>query len=151
MVMKYGMKRDFNKWLASLGSSAPVKTLTELRRWNIGASMLQVPSSMARRSSTISDDIDLDADRARYLADREKDLRLSAAEGIDAVMKSHKLDALLLPAMSYDMSARAGYPTVIVPFGFVPNAPTPPFPEGFEAKPAPFGIALRAWPAASRV
>jgi amidase len=25
---KYGMKRDFNKWLASLGPSAPVKTLT---------------------------------------------------------------------------------------------------------------------------
>src|SRR6266511_1457078 len=29
---KYGMKRDFNKWLASLGPSAPVKTLTELRQ-----------------------------------------------------------------------------------------------------------------------
>jgi len=32
---KYGMKRDFNKWLASLGPSAPVKTLTELREWNL--------------------------------------------------------------------------------------------------------------------
>ncbi len=28
---KYGMKRDFNLWLKSLGASAPVKTLTELR------------------------------------------------------------------------------------------------------------------------
>jgi len=36
MVFKYGMKRDFNKWLASLGPTAPVKTLTELRIWNIG-------------------------------------------------------------------------------------------------------------------
>jgi amidase len=29
------MKRDFNAWLATLGPSAPVKTLTELREWNI--------------------------------------------------------------------------------------------------------------------
>ncbi len=34
-VLKYGMKRDFNAWLATLGASAPVKTLTELREWNI--------------------------------------------------------------------------------------------------------------------
>ena len=32
---KYGMKRDFNAWLASLGPSAPVKTLAELRQWNL--------------------------------------------------------------------------------------------------------------------
>jgi hypothetical protein len=32
---KYGMKRDFNKWLASLGPMAPVKTLYELRLWNL--------------------------------------------------------------------------------------------------------------------
>src|SRR5690349_12070126 len=31
---KYGMKRDFNAWLKTLGASAPVKTLTELREWN---------------------------------------------------------------------------------------------------------------------
>ena len=30
-VLSYGMKRDFNAWLATLGESAPVKTLTELR------------------------------------------------------------------------------------------------------------------------
>src|SRR5207247_2205046 len=35
VVLKYGMKRDFNTWLASLGPRAPVKTLTELREWNI--------------------------------------------------------------------------------------------------------------------
>jgi amidase len=35
VVLKYGMKRDFNRWLASLGPSAPVHTLTELRKWNL--------------------------------------------------------------------------------------------------------------------
>src|SRR6185295_8304449 len=30
-VLNYGMKRDFNTWLQSLGDRAPVKSLTELR------------------------------------------------------------------------------------------------------------------------
>ena len=34
IVLPYGMKRDFNTWLASLGDKAPVKSLTELREWN---------------------------------------------------------------------------------------------------------------------
>ena len=40
------------------------------------------------------------------------------------------------------IAARPGYPTVIVPFGMVPNAPPPPFPPGFDAKPAPFGVSF---------
>ena len=30
----------------------------------------------------------------------------------------------------------------MVPFGFVPNAPVPPFPEGFGARPAPIGMSF---------
>jgi len=29
-----------------------------------------------------------------------------------------------------------------VPFGLVPNSPTPPFPDGFTALPAPYGISF---------
>jgi amidase len=139
VVLKYGMKRDFNKWLATLGSSGPVKTLSQLRHWNL-AHQAAGAIKYGQAQLDISDEMDVDADRARYLADREKDLRLSAAEGIDSVMKAQKLDALLLPALSYDMAARAGYPTVTVPFGLVPNSPAPAFPAGFAAKPAPFGV-----------
>jgi amidase len=35
VVLKYGMKRDFNLWLASLGRAAPVASLTALREWNM--------------------------------------------------------------------------------------------------------------------
>ena len=38
------------------------------------------------------------------------------------------------------LAARPGYPSVIVPFARVPNAPTPPFPDGFDAQPVPFGV-----------
>ncbi len=142
IVFKYGMKRDFNKWLASLGSAAPVKTLTELRQWNVAhQKMGAIKYGQAQIDN--ADEMDVELDRSRYLADRAKDLRLSAAEGIDAVMKQHALDALMFPgATGQGIAAKPGYPTVIVPFALVPNAPTPPFPEGFAAKPAPFGVSF---------
>jgi amidase len=142
IVFKYGMKRDFNRWLESLGPSAPVRTLTELRQWN----RAQEKAGAIRYGQAqldVSDDMDLDADRARYAADRAKDLRLSTTEGIGAVMQRYRLDALLFPGPSgAAIAAKAGYPTVIVPFGLVPNAPTNPFPEGFAAKPSPFGVSF---------
>jgi amidase len=141
-VFKYGMKRDFNAWLASLGAAAPVKTLTELRDWNRAherAGTLKYGQSQL----DISDEMDLDRDRARYMADREKDLRLAAREGIDAAVRTNNLDALLFPGGSGAfIAAKPGYPTVIVPFGTIPNAPTPALPADFNAKPAPYGVAF---------
>jgi amidase len=142
VVLKYGMKRDFNKWLASLGTSAPVKTLTELRQWNV-AHQKAGAIEYGQAQLDISDEMDVERDRARYAADREKDLLLSATRGIDAVMKEHDLDALLFPGSTgAAIAAKPGYPTVIVPFGFAPNDPTPAFPQGFAAKPAPYGVSF---------
>jgi amidase len=136
------MKRDFNKWLDSLGPSAPVRTLTELREWNIthtAAGSIKFGQS----DLDISDEMNLEADKARYEADRAKDIALSATHGIDEVMKGSRLDALLFPgANGAAIAAKPGYPTVIVPFGLVPNAPTPAFPAGFDARPAPFGVSF---------
>jgi amidase len=148
IVFKYGMKRDFNQWLASLGAKAPVKTLTELRQWNV-AHQKAGAIKYGQAQLDISDEMDLRADRARYESDREKDIRLSATEGIDAVMKERKLDALLFAGgFGAAIAAKPGYPTVIVPFGFVPNdpaaqtTPAPPFPQGFDARPSPLGVSF---------
>ncbi len=142
VVLKYGMKRDFNAWLATLGPSAPVKSLTELRQWNIthtAAGAIRYGQSQL----DISDEMDVQRDRARYEADRARDIFLAATHGIDEVMKAHHLDALLFPGENgAAIAARPGYPTVIVPFGMAPNAPTPPFPPAFDAKPQPFGVAF---------
>jgi amidase len=141
-VFKYGMKRDFNRWLASLGPTAPVKTLTELRKFNL-AHTAAGAIKFGQSQFDISDEMDLDTDRARYEADRTKDLNLAGAQGIDAALKENKLDALLFPgATGAAIAAKPGYPTVIVPFGKVSNAPDVPFPEGFNAKPAPFGVSF---------
>jgi amidase len=142
VVFKYGMKRDFNKWLGSLGSSAPVKTLTELRNFNL-AHTAAGSIKFGQSQLDNADEMDLDRDRARYEADRAKDLNLAGTQGIDAALKANKLDALLFPgATGAALAAKPGYPTVMVPFGKVANAPDAPFPEGFNAKPAPFGVAF---------
>ena len=91
----------------------------------------------------ISDEMDVETDRTRYEADRAKDIALAGTHGIDEVMKANRLDALLFPGSSgASIAAKPGYPTLIVPFGMVPNAPFPPFPEAFEAKPGPFGVSF---------
>jgi amidase len=142
VVFKYGMKRDFNKWLGSLGSSAPVKTLTELRNFNL-AHTAAGSIKFGQSQLDNADEMDLDRDRARYEADRAKDLNLAGTQGIDAALKANKLDALLFPgATGAALAAKPGYPTVMVPFGKVANAPDAPFPEGFNAKSAPFGVAF---------
>ena len=142
IVFKYGMKRDFNAWLASLGTAAPVRTLSELRAWNTKnerAGTLRYGQAQL----DISDEMDVEADRARYQRDREKDVRLGGGEGIDEAMRTHRLDALLFPTnIGAGVAARPGYPTVIVPFGLVPNAPVPALPDGFNARPSPFGISF---------
>ena len=141
-VLAYGMERDFNKWLASLGDSAPLKTLADLRKWNrdhqkVGT--LKYGQSLLDFSNYMDQEIF----RARYESDRARDILLAGTEGIDAAMKTHNLDALLFPgSFGAAIAARPGYPTVMVPFGMVPNAPTPAFPESFKAKPGPYGVSF---------
>lgn len=142
IVFKYGMKRDFNAWLATLGATAPLRSLTDLRNYNL-ANTARGAIKYGQSQLDISDEMDVEKDRARYMADRARDLALSAAHGIDAVMKAQRLDALLFPGASgASIAAKPGYPTVIVPFGAIANAPTPAFPEGFTAKPAPYGVSF---------
>ncbi|HEV8597807.1 MAG TPA: amidase family protein, partial [Gemmatimonadales bacterium] len=112
IAFKYGMKRDFNAWLKSLGDKAPVKTLAELRAWNI-AHQRAGAIKYGQANLDVSDEMDLQADRGRYEADRRKDILLSATNGIDAALKANQLDALLFPsAGSAGIGARPGYPTV---------------------------------------
>jgi len=145
VAFKSGMKRDFNAWLQSLGAKAPVKTLTELREWNI-AHQRAGAIKYGQAQLDISDEMDVQADRARYEADRRKDILLSATNGIDAALKASKLDALLFPGVSSaGIGARPGYPTVTVPYGFVPvpqGTGATAFPSGFDPKPSPFNVSF---------
>jgi amidase len=123
VVLSYGMKRDFNAWLASLGPAAPVKSLTELREWNKAHERM----GAIKYGQTLldsSDALDLEKEKARYEEDRARDIRLGGTNGIDAAVKANNLDALLFPGpSSAGIASKPGYPTVLVPFGMIPNTP----------------------------
>ena len=143
IVLKYGMKRDFNAWLKSLGDKAPVANLTGLRMWNI-AHQRAGAIKYGQALLDFSDEMDVQADRQRYEADRRKDVLLSGTNGIDAAMKANQLDALLFPGVgSAGIAAKPGYPSVTVPYTFIPvpegegaNA----FPAGFNPRPSPYNV-----------
>jgi amidase len=122
-VLNYGMKRDFNKWLASLGPAAPVKNLTELREWNTAHERMGT-IKYGQSQLDASDKIDLEKDRAKYEEDRARDIRLGGTTGIDAALKANNVQALVFPgASSAGIASKPGYPTVLVPFGMIPNTP----------------------------
>jgi amidase len=86
--------------------------------------------------------MDAEKDRARYEADRAKDIKLGGTR--------HRRSDEVAAARRHSVPgrkrcrdcAKPGYPTVIVPFALVPNEPTPPFPAGFDAKPGPMGVSF---------
>ena len=139
-VLRYGMKRDFNLWLATLDDKAPVKTLAEFLKWNLdhkdygamryGQARLQV-----------AEDMDLAKDKARYEADRANDLRLSRDNGLDAAIKAGNLDAIMFPAAGgANYATKAGYPIIVVPFGMTAN-PNPGA-KGSPDKTRPYGVSF---------
>jgi amidase len=141
VVLKYGFKRDFNAWLDSLGPASPIDTLTELIEFNLANSFRNAIRYEQARLD-ISEEMDVAADADRYAQDRAKDVFLTATHGIDEVMQANSLDALLFGGSSgAGLAARPGYPTVIVPFGFVPN-PAENLPPDFNPQPQPYGISF---------
>jgi hypothetical protein len=143
------MKRDFNLWLEELGASragenADRASQMEHRAREGGA------IRFGQSRLDISDEMDLERDRARNEADHKKDLLLSPrtrhrrrAEGAHARRDPDAGRRRRRPG------ARAGYPIIVVPFG-VCRTRHAGVPGGFDAKPARSASASRARPAASR-
>ena len=139
LVLSYGMKRDFTAWLQSLGDRAPVRTLSELRSWN-RAHAREGTLRFGQDQLDASDSLDVEVHRPRYMSDRQKDLRLTRQEGIDAALRKHRLDALIFPSYyGSSVAARAGYPSVIVPFALLPERTVGPG-RPASARGEPFGI-----------
>ena len=143
-VLKYGMKRDFNAWLKTLGERAPVKSLTDLRIFN----MTHTRANAIRYGQSnldISDELDVERDKPKYEADRAKDLLLAGERGLKAALEDNRLDALLFPGWNISgLASRPGYPEIVVPIGLVPpfGGANNPFPPGFDPKPSPYSAAL---------
>jgi len=149
-VLNYGFKRDLNAYFAAhVSPAAPVKSLQDVIDYN----NTHAPASIkyGQALALFSQKFDItpgSADTIRYLADRAEDLSRSRGalnavyDGPDGVPgTSDDFDAILFSANSGAATpAKAGYPSIVVPGGFFVNAPTPPFPDGFNAKPGPTGV-----------
>jgi len=140
-VLDYGMKREFNAWLASLGASAPVHTMSELRAWNT-AHAADGAIKFGQGFLDGADALDLEKDKARYEADRAKDKAFAGEQGIDAALAANKLDALIIPAGgASSIGALAGNPAIVVPFAMTANPGALPS-DPPDAKTRPYGFSF---------
>jgi amidase len=146
VVLKYGMKRDFNKYLASLGAAAPVKSLSELRAFNTAHARGNA-IRYGQSNLDISDEMDVEQDRARYEADRARDVTLAGDRGFKAAIEANRLDALFFPGWNVsNLASRPGYPEIVVPIGMVAPGNAAAFPAGFDPKPTPYSVAFVGMP-----
>jgi amidase len=136
-VLLYEFKADLNKYLAERGAGVP-RSLKELIDFNERNREREMPYFgqeifiRAQAKGPLTD--------KAYLAALAKNHRLSRAEGIDAVMTKHRLDAIIAPTGgppwttdlvngdhfsggSSTPAAVAGYPNINVPAGYVYGLP----------------------------
>src|SRR5262249_22512198 len=94
-VLLYEFKADIQKYLESLGPHAPARSLADLIAFNRSHSREELPyfgqeiMEQAEAKKTLAS--------PDYVAALAKNHRLSRAEGIDAVMRKYRLDALVAP------------------------------------------------------
>jgi amidase len=136
-VMLYEFKADLNAYLATR-QGIRVRTLADLIAFNRQERAREMPffqQELAEDSQTKGD-----LTSAEYLTKRADCKRWAGPEGIDAVMDTHRLDALVAPmtgpAWPIDLvngdhilggssspAAVAGYPHIVVPAGDVSGLP----------------------------
>ncbi|HEV2800080.1 MAG TPA: amidase [Pyrinomonadaceae bacterium] len=136
-VLLYEFKADLNKYLAERGGGVP-RSLKELIEFN--------ERNREREMPYFGQEIFLKAQEKgaltskAYLTALAKNHRLSRAEGIDATLTKHRLDAIIAPTGgppwttdlvngdhytggSSTPAAVAGYPNITVPAGYVYGLP----------------------------
>jgi amidase len=120
-VLPYEFKRDLDAYLATLGPDAETKSLADVIAYNNAHA--GVALKYGQTLALASQALDLYSAEPQYIADRAQDLQLAKVQGIDATMSANQLDALLFPGSgSAGIAAKAGYPTVIVPAGYLSTA-----------------------------
>jgi amidase len=136
-VLLYEFKDGLNRYFKGLGEDAPVKNLSELIEFNKNDSIElryfnQKILEMADKKGDLTS--------ADYRRSLHKMLKATREDGIDRMMNSNSLDALIAPTGSpswktdlilgdhfiggsSSLAAIAGYPAITVPMGFIENLP----------------------------
>ena len=117
-VFVYELKHDMEVYLRDWARGTIVRGFGDLVAFN---------AAHADRALRFGQDIFLAAAATRgdlseleYHAARRADLLAARTNGLDAYMARHRLDAVLFPAAAgASIAAKAGYPSVQVPAGFI--------------------------------
>ena len=136
-VMLYEFKDGLNKYFASLGEDAPLKSVSELIEFNRKDTVeLEYFDQKILEMADKKGDIE----SAEYKKALATMLKATREDGIDKVMNGLKLDAIIAPTGSpawktdkllgdhyiggsSSLAAISGYPAITVPMGFVENLP----------------------------
>jgi len=132
IVFVYELKHDLNLYLRDWATGTEMHSLADIIAFN---------AANSDRALRFGQDIFLAAEATRgdlseleYVSARQMDLRASRELGLDAYMDQYRLDAVLFPgAAGAAIAAKAGYPSVQVPAGFVAGVrdkDTPDYPYG---------------------
>ena len=132
IVFVYELKHDMNMYLRDWARGAKVKNFEDIIAFN---------QAHADRALRFGQDIFLaasatkgDLSEPEYKSARRNDLLSSRKNGLDPYMDAHKLDAVLFPGTAgAGIAAKAGYPSVLVPAGFISGVgklDTPDYPLG---------------------
>jgi amidase len=136
-VLLYEFKDGLNKYFERLGDDAPVKNLSELIEFN-KLDTLELRYFNQKILETANKKGDLSS--PDYKKALEKMHRATRENGIDKMMDSNNLDALIAPTGSpawktdlllgdhfvggsSSLAAISGYPAITVPMGFIENLP----------------------------
>lgn len=139
-VLYAEFKADLNGYLAGRGRTARVRSLADVIRFNDEHKLRVMPYFGQERMLLAQEKGPLTGRKYRQALARNH--RLTRAQGIDAALRKHRLDALVVPsggpawlidlangdAQSWDMestspAAVAGYPHITVPAGFIFGLP----------------------------
>ena len=132
IVFIYELKHDLNLYLRDWATGTGMMNLADIVAFN---------NEHADRALRFGQDIFLAAEATRgnlseleYVSARQMDLRASRTLGLDTYIDEYRLDAVLFPgAAGAAIAAKAGYPSVQVPAGFVSgirDKETPDYPYG---------------------
>lgn len=140
IVFLYELKYGLNLYLKDWATNTEIKTMADIIAFN---------AANAKEALRFGQDLFLASDLTKgdlsereYKSARAMDLLAAKTHGMDAYMNQHKLDAVLFPgATGAAIAAKAGYPSVMVPAGFVSGA------DGKDTPDYPLGVSFagRAW------
>ncbi|WP_127585226.1 amidase family protein [Paenibacillus koleovorans] len=115
-VLLQEFKSALNRYLFSLGPSAPVKSLRDIIAFNNEHPQATLKFGQKTLLQAEYETTGTMTEPA-YIRDRLRDWKASREEGIDRLFAEHRLDALFCPGVT-DSPAVSGYPAVMVPAGF---------------------------------